>query len=178
MDRPLATRLASLVATTIAGALASTVLIAAPASALPAWEDHASTWQTGAEHQARVVDLRYARHDSFDRIVVDLRRAVPRGNVHYQRHFRHEGSGEKVPILGRSGLLFTFLEAAGHTYDGSNVYDGPRIARPHFDTLKALAITGDSEGVVGLAVALTHRADYRIFWLTQPRRLVIDFRHE
>ncbi|MBB6629855.1 hypothetical protein H5V45_21230 [Nocardioides sp. KIGAM211] len=179
MHRPRTARLASLLATAVTGALACTLLAAAaPADALPAWEDHATHWSTDAKRQARVVDLRYATHDTFDRVVVDLRRAIPRGNVRYQRHFAYEGSGERVPILGRSGLLFSFLDAAGHTYQGRDVYDGPWIARPHLDTLKALAITSDFEGVVGLAVALNHRADYRVFRLSNPRRLVIDVRHE
>jgi hypothetical protein len=57
------------------------------------------------------------------------------------------------------------------------VYDGPKIARPRFDTLKALAFTGDFEGQVSFGFALTHRAQYRVFWLQDPQRLVIDFRH-
>lgn len=169
----------TLLATALAAALTTTLLgPAAPASALPTWESHASTWTTGADHQARVVGLRFATHDDYDRAVIDLRRAIPQGGARYLRHFRYEGSGEKVPIGGRSGLSVDLVSAAGHTYQGTNVYDGPRIARPHFDTLKALAITGDVEGQVTIGFALTHRADYRVFQLRHPRRLVIDFRHE
>lgn len=165
-------------ATGLVTSLVATLLVASPASALPEWEHHRTTWTTGDTRQARVVGLRFASHDGFDRVVIDLRRAFPRGSAHYRRHFRYEGSGEKVPILGRSGLSVDLVSAAGHTYSGKNVYDGPRIARPHLDTLKAVALTGDTEGSIGFALALTHRADYRVFRLSHPRRLVIDVRHE
>jgi hypothetical protein len=181
MIRPslLRTALAAALTAAFTAAFTGTLLVSATAaSALPAWEDHASSWQAGAHRQARVIDLRFAAHESFDRAVIDLRRADPRGSARHLRHFVYEGSGEKVPIGGRSGLSMNLVSAAGHTFTGRNVYAGPRIARPHLETLKALAITGDWEGQVTVGFALTHRADYRIFWLSQPRRLVIDFRHE
>ena len=50
------------------------------------------------------------------------------------------------------------------------------MARPHLDTLKALAFTGDFEGTVSFGFALTHRAPYRAA-PSDPQRLVIDFKH-
>jgi hypothetical protein len=69
------------------------------------------------------------------------------------------------------------MPAYAHDDNGNNLYDGPKIARPRFDTLKALAFTGDFEGTVSFGFALTHRAQYRVFRLHDPQRLVIDFRH-
>ena len=40
------------------------------------------------------------------------------------------------------------MPAYAHDDNGNSLYDGPRIAWPRFDTLKALAFTGDFEGTV------------------------------
>lgn len=152
-------------------------LPSAPASALPAWEDHGTSHPNPAAKAPQVVDLRYATHANFDRVVIEIRGRIPGDVVRYRRHFRYGGSGDPVPIHGRSGIFLGLQPASGHDRAGHNVYDGPRLARPHFDTLRALALTEDFEGYVGFGFALSHRADYRVFRLHDPQRLVIDFRH-
>ncbi len=167
---------------TIAAVL-STVMItlvtaaASPATALPPWQDTATSWTNPRATDPRVVDLRFAAHDNFDRVVIDVRGAIPSGSAHYARRFTRDGSGLPIPIGGRSGLSVDLSPARAHTQSGVDLYDGPMIARPRLDTLKALAFAGDFEGHVSFAFALTHRADYRVFWLHHPQRLVIDFRH-
>jgi hypothetical protein len=150
---------------------------AAPASALPPWQDQATSWTNPAARAPQVRDLRFATHPRFDRVVIDVKGKFPGGSARYQRRFHQDGSNEPVPIRGRSGIALDLTPAFAHNANGDNVYDGPRIARPHFDTLKALAFTGDFEGHVSFGFALTHRADYRIIRLHDPQRLVIDFRH-
>ncbi|KQY51672.1 MULTISPECIES: hypothetical protein [unclassified Nocardioides] len=157
-------------------ALVFTTVSTPSATALPAWRDTGASWNNPVDGTTRVVGLRYATHPHFDRVVIDLRGIIPDWSTNYQRIFRYEGSGALVPIRGASGLNLTMM-AAGHTYSGRNVYTGPRIARPGFVTLKALALTGDFEGYVNFGFALRHRASYRIFALHSPQRLVIDFRH-
>ncbi|QIX27287.1 hypothetical protein ncot_12255 [Nocardioides sp. JQ2195] len=167
-------RLSALLATMFA--LVLTGLGTPTAHALPAWRDSGASWQNPVDGTTRVVGLRYATHPSFDRVVIDVRGVIPDWSTRYQRIFHYEGSGARVPIRARSGLSLT-LSGAAHDSAGRNVYTGPRIARPRFDTLKALAMTGDFEGQVNFAFALRHRAAYRIFVLHSPQRLVIDFRH-
>jgi hypothetical protein len=164
----------------LAAALLSVLLVGAtgaPTTALPAWVDHNTSWSHPDAGFPRVVGLRYAAHPTFDRVVIDLRGKVPSGRAEYRRHFAYDGSGAEVPILGRSGLQLTLSPAQAHDDHGTSVYDGPTLARPRLRTLKALALTGDFEGQVTFAFALTHRAPYRVFELSSPRRLVIDFRH-
>ncbi len=151
---------------------------AAAAPAPPPWEDTATTWTNPGARQPKVVDLRFAAHDDFDRVVIDIRGRIPGGNARYQRRFTMDGSGNPVRIRGRSGIALALMPAAAHDRRGNSVYDGPRVARPRFETLKALAFTGDFEGTVGFGFALNHRADYRVFFLHRPQRLVIDFRHQ
>ena len=168
----------------LAGVVAALVLLCAaltavgsPAWALPAWQDHATSWtQPPAARSPKVVDLRFAAHPRFDRVVIDVAGRIPSGRAHYARRFHYDGSGKFVPIRGRSGLALILSPARAHDRNG-NVYAGPQVARPHLQTLKALAFTGDFEGSVSFAFALTRRAPYRVFFLHDPQRLVIDFRH-
>ena len=148
-----------------------------PATGLPAWQDTNTTWSHPAAVNPKIVGLRYAAHPAFDRVVIDISGRIPSGSATYRRHFTYDGSGAEVPILGRSGLQLTLSPAAAHNGVGDNVYTGPTLARPRLRTLKALALTGDFEGQVTFAFALTHRAPYRVFELSSPRRLVIDFQH-
>lgn len=157
--------------------LCAGLLVTGPsASALPAWQDQATSWSSPQARAPKVVDLRFAPHRRFDRVVIDIDGRIPGGRAHYARRFTHDGSGEPVPIGGRSGIALSLSPARAHDRSG-NVYRGPRVARPHLRTLKALAFTGDFEGVVSFGFALTHRAPYRIFFLHEPERLVIDFKH-
>ena len=169
--------------TRVAAALAvlvATTLAPAPvqASALPDWTETRSTWTNPHARAPRVTDLRYAAHPDFDRVVLDIKGRIPGGLARYRKTFHYDGSGKTVPIRGRSGIALALNPAYAHDNAGHSVYDGPRIARPHLETLRALAFTGDFEGYVSFGFALTHRAPYRIFTLHHPQRLVIDFRHE
>jgi len=175
MFRLIPLRWAGLVAALAGLALAGTT--SAPATALPAWQDTNTSWSHPAAVNPKVVGLRYATHPNYDRVVIDISGRIPSGSATYRRHFTYDGSGAEVPILGRSGLQVTLSPAAAHDDAGHNLYTGPKLARPRFRTLKALALTGDFEGQVTFAFALTHRAPYRVFELSSPRRLVIDFQH-
>ena len=57
------------------------------------------------------------------------------------------------------------------------MYDGPRLRQLGLPTLRGFALTGDFEGVVSFGFSTDRRAGYRIFTLTNPSRVVIDFRH-
>lgn len=141
------------------------------AAAMPA-----STAMPADTRPVHVLGLRYAAHADFDRVVIDLSGPEPRFRTGRAAQFSYEGSGKRVPIRGRAGVWISLI-GSGHDAAGHNLYTGPRIARPRFDTLKALAITGDFEGQVSFAFALRHRADYTVRHLRGPSRSVIDFQH-
>jgi hypothetical protein len=174
--RPQLLAAVAIVVAALCGVLAPTAP-AAPVAAPPPWQDQATSWTNPAARSPRVVDLRFAAHEDFDRVVIDVLGAIPGGRAQYARRFHRDGSGALVPIRGRSGIALTLNPAVAHDAQGHNVYVGPRIARPRLETLKALAFTGDFEGTVSFGFALTHRAEYRVFFLHDPQRLVIDFRH-
>lgn len=157
-------------------AVLASLFLAPPASSAPDWADTGTTWQGPRNNHVKVVGLRFASHPTFDRVVVDLRGRLPDYRTRYARRFHYDGSGKRIPIRGSSGLWIS-LTADGHDQAGNNLYTGPRLARPRFESVKALALGGDYEGQVTFAFALRHRADYRIQHLTGPSRMVIDFRH-
>lgn len=162
----------------VAGLLGILLPLAAvqPAAALPAWQTTADSWVNPYGGHPQIVDIRYATHRRFDRVVIDVRGRIPSWSTGYTRTHHYDGSGHEVPIRG--GLWIRLSPAVAHDADGHSVYDGPRLARPGFPALKALAFTGDFEGVVSFAFGLSpRRTPYRIFWLHDPQRLVVDFRH-
>jgi hypothetical protein len=157
-------------------------LLAPQATAGPVWLTSNASWTnpdaTASSPLPRVITLHYGHHPRFDRVVIRIRGAFPGGRTRYQRDFTYDASGQPVPIRGQSGLQVTLTPAYGHDDSGNNLYVGPRLARPRLQTLTALAYTGDFEGHVSFAFALTYRAPYRVFTLEAPRRIVIDFRHQ
>jgi hypothetical protein len=156
-------------------------LFAPPTTGAPVWLTTRVAWTNPSLDEdsplPRVVNLRYAHHNRFDRVVIRIRDAFPGGSTRYQRNFTYDGSGDPVPIRGRSGISLSLTPAYAHNDAGDDIYNGPTLVRPRLQTLKALAMTGDFEGVVSFAFALTHRAPYRVFELKAPRRIVIDFAH-
>jgi hypothetical protein len=145
-------------------------------SSFPAWQTTATTRTDPLAVRPRVLDLRYAQHSRFDRVVIRIRGRIPGYRARYHRTFSYDASGQPVPIRG--GLELVLVPAYAHDQAGVDVYRGPRSSRPHLPTLQAIAFTGDFEGRVSFAFGLRpRRAPYRIFWLHDPQRLVIDFKH-
>jgi hypothetical protein len=163
-------------------ALATTVLslglvvsAAAPAAALPDWRTDSTTRQG---HPARIVDLRYAAHGSFDRVVIDIpgpRR--PGFTIDYTKRLFREGSGQPVKLRGKRKMFLSLTPAYAHNGRGNSIYDGPRRRNLDLPTLRGVAFTGDFEGYVTFGFGLDRRAPYRIFTLHQPTRIVVDFKH-
>jgi len=165
-----------LIVATIVGLMSVLMGPVSPASALPDWRTTGTHWTNAKAKQPQVTDLRYATHQNFDRVVIDIRGRIPGGRTSYHRRFFYDGSGKPVPI--RAGLLVVLRPAYTYDADGNNVYDGPDLVRPGFPTLKAIALTGSFEGQVSFAFGLSpRRAPHRVFMLHNPQRLVIDFKH-
>jgi hypothetical protein len=127
-----------------------------------------------------VLHLRYGRHDTFDRVVVDLSGPLTGYRVGYVPKLGYAGSGKPVPLSGTAFLEINVDPANAHAFVGEtplNVYSGPRLARPGLPTVKGIAFTGDFESVVSFGLALDHKAGFRAFTLKNPNRLVVDVAH-
>lgn len=156
--------------------LATPIPTHAASPTAPSWHTTGISWTNPAAKGPRIVNLRYAQHPSFDRVVVDVRGRIPGGFTRYHKAFRYDGSGAVVPIRG--GLQIILRHSYTYDRNGHDVYQGPQLVRPKFPSLKAIALTGSFEGVTGFGFGLTpRRTPYRVFFLHDPQRIVIDFQH-
>jgi hypothetical protein len=114
----------------------------------------------------RLVDVRFARHRTYDRLVFDFRGGVPDVESRYVRVVREDASGRRVFVPGRFFLLLRFEPARARSFPRGVQYTGD------LDTVRGFRLVGDYEGVVHVAVGLRHRVGVRVFEL--PNRLVVD----
>jgi hypothetical protein len=125
-----------------------------------------------------------ARHEGYDRVVFQFRNGLPGYRVAYEESpLREDGSGEPIELAGTAFVVVRMEPASGFdvsTGEGELVYGGPRrISGSETGTSVAreLVRTGDFEAVLGWAVGLEDRVDFRVLTLENPARLVVDFRN-
>ena len=121
-------------------------------------------------------------HEGYDRVVFEFRDKMPGYRVEYVTPPVYEdGSGAKVDLDGKAVVAVRMEPASGFDLsvpEGKLVYEGPRrISGSDAGTsvVRELVRTGDFEAVLGWAVGLDRRADFRVSTLEDPSRLVIDF---
>lgn len=164
----------------LASAAVSLGLVTAVAPAVSAstpWHTRPTVHSATKAKLTHVVDLRYARHAKFDRVVIDITGRRPAYSIRYARRLLFDPSGKPVPLQGRRKVSLSITPASTHTRAGKSVYDGPRLRQVHLPSLRGVALTGDFEGVVSFGFTTSARVPYRIFTLTDPTRLVVDFHH-
>lgn len=171
----LGTRLGLAAAAVSLGLVATTS--PAATAALPDWGTAPSSYTNPQARMPRVVDLRWARHTHFDRVVIDINGRRPGYRARYVRKLVYDGSGRPVPLQGRKKFSLVLNPASAHNNRGESVYEGPRLRQVHLPTLRGIAFTGDFEGYVSFGFTTDRKAPYRIFTLTNPSRVVLDFKH-
>ena len=124
------------------------------------------------------------RHEGFDRIVFEFTNAVPGYRVEYVRPpLREDGSGNEVTLEGDAFVQVRMEPASGfdlNTGEGVLVYEGPRRlsgADAGTSVIREAVRTGDFEAALTWVVGLSDRVDFRVLPLTNPPRLVVDFRN-
>ena len=154
------------------------VTAAAPGvTAVTPWHTTPTVHTATKAKMTHVVDLRWSRHAHFDRVVVDIRGRRPAYSVRYTRQLLFDPSGKPVPLRGRKKVSLSISPASTHDKAGTSVYDGPRLRQAHLPSLRVVALTGDFEGVVSFGFTTSGKVPYRVFTLTDPTRLVVDFHH-
>jgi hypothetical protein len=167
----------TLLATAVgAASLALVASSQAPAAALPDWRTTATQLSNPAARSPMVVDLRWAEHKRFDRVVIDVDGRRPGLLAKYVERLTYDGSGNAVPLRGRHKFMLALRPARAHDRAGHNVYTGPRLRQVGLPTLRGIAFTGDFEGVVSFGFT-TRTKPYRVFTLTDPSRVVVDWKH-
>jgi hypothetical protein len=147
------------------------------ASARPTWDTSPVVVHRQPQPPPHVVDMRWGEHRRFDRVVIDLDGKIPGYTVKYVHRLTYDPSGKSVPLRGRRFIEIALQPARAHDRHGNSTYHGPRLRQLHLPTLRGVAFLGDFEAVVTLGLSLSHRADFRVFLLHAPNRIVIDLRH-
>ncbi|MFE0642022.1 hypothetical protein ACFW2Y_10495 [Streptomyces sp. NPDC058877] len=161
----------------LAVAVTGVLLIAGTGATAPAGAAGTPVARGSPSVTALVVNARWGGHAAFDRLVIDVRGAMPPVTVRPTRTLRYDGSGIDVPLAGRHFLEVVLSPAAAHDDTGRPVYRGPRLLSVSLPALKGVALTGDFEGVVTIAAAFDTAPVYKTFRLHSPERFVVDIAH-
>ena len=144
---------------------------APPGTNLPAFAcADASGGQTGV---AGAVTARMSEQNGYDRFVLQFDSPVPSYTVKRQATptFTSGASGQTITLSGTSGVLVNVQTASG-----ANTFTGPTdLTHGEYLVLKEARQTQDFEGHLSWGLGLGKAACMRVFTLTDPARLVVDF---
>src|SRR5207253_1976615 len=118
----------------------------------------------------QVTDIRWARHDGYDRVVVDFSSGIPSYDLTRQptSNFVLDPSGQPVTLDGSAGVKLILRNT-----DGSQSLT--RDSKPGFPALRELSQLGSFERVLSYGLGLASPTCERVLELSGPSRLVIDF---
>lgn len=130
---------------------------------------------------ALLTAVRAARQEGYDRVVFEFRNVLPGYQIGYaDRPVLADGSGDEVTVAGDHVVVARFesaLDADLNDESAPLTYTGPQRFSPGTPVVAELVRIGGNEGVLTWAVGLRDRVDFRVFTLTSPPRVVIDFRN-
>ena len=155
-------------------AAGSFLVLAAAAYGLPPFTTAPKT-APGSGGQVEIFGLATGCHDGFDRVVLRGRLGKPAYDARYVRRIRSDGSGAIVRLKGTKRLRVVLQNARAHTESGAPLIPGAQT--PLCPNLRQVKLAGDFEGVVTLGLGLRSETGFRVFRLTNPRRVVIDVAH-
>ena len=125
----------------------------------------------------QLIAIRTAHHPGFDRVVFDFDGPLPGAeSVRYVDRVLADGSGEPVTVAGRAFLLVRFEEAQAHTDAGSPTVARRPVLGGGLTTVREIALAGDYEGYVTVAIGVSDKAAFRVIELKSPTRIVVDVR--
>ena len=165
----------------------STISTAAPAvssAAAPASSETAQSAQTLAQSTGckqagtYLTAIRTGRQASLDRVVFQFSGALPTYNVTVVKAVYSDPKGVRVPLAGQTLLRVVFHGAtAWCPPTATKTYTGPSVLTPFYPRLLEVSAAGDFEQVLSFGIGLAARGPYRVYTLTGPNRVVLDFSH-
>ncbi|WP_346109622.1 AMIN-like domain-containing (lipo)protein [Nonomuraea maheshkhaliensis] len=126
---------------------------------------------------AVVTGVRFAAHDGYDRLVVDLKGGMPGYNVKWVDEFVQDGSGKPIGVRGGAYLQLTLFPAQAHDENGEPTWSGGPVYPAGLANLADVVRTGDFEGRVGIGLVLDRQAAFQVTEQRSPNRLVLDVAH-
>jgi Sporulation and spore germination len=110
----------------------------------------------------------------YDRVVVGLTSHAVRYQVRYVPRVIQDGSGNVIELRGDADLEVRIGGAAAHDDNGQSTLPQSGYT-PDWRSLREARLVSDFEGYVSFGIGLFDRVDFKVFTLTGPDRLVIDF---
>ncbi|MET9239430.1 hypothetical protein [Nonomuraea sp. NPDC003709] len=126
---------------------------------------------------AVVTGVRFAGHDTYDRLVIDLKGKVPGYSVEWVDEFVEDGSGKPMDVNGGAYLQVTLVPANAHDTKGKPTWKGGPVFSTGLLNLTDVVRTGDFEGHVGIGLVLARKAAFQVKEQGAPSRLIIDVAH-
>jgi hypothetical protein len=124
---------------------------------------------------ANIVDVRYATHPDYDRVVFEFEQGTPELTLdRAMPPFTQDATGEPIAVDGDSFLGLTMRGGSRQTDEGTSSFDGPTDFDPNLPTLVDLVQGGDFERQSTWYLGLSADACARVLLLDGPPRLVID----
>ncbi len=125
--------------------------------------------------------MRVGRHDCYERFVFEMRGAgqQPGWTVGYRDPIVRDGSGEPVEVRGEAALsvvvgVWTVNDFAGRP-DEWPPFTGPDdLVTTGFVALKEARNLYAFEGMTQIALGVDRERPFRVSWLDEPARLVVD----
>ncbi|WP_214320823.1 AMIN-like domain-containing (lipo)protein [Nonomuraea sediminis] len=137
-----------------------------------------STREVDVQHEpgeaALVSTVRFATHQGYDRVVIDLRGEMPGYTVKWVDELVQDASGKPIHAKGGAYLQVVLTPAQAHTDKGDPTWTGGPVFQANLGNVTDVVKTGDFEGRVGVGIVLDHRAPFRVLEQRGPNRLVID----
>ena len=145
----------------------------------PGSTDPVSFDQVGEPGEGNFVldEVRVGGHDGFDRIVFEFEDddGRPGGLIEYVDDAVQCGSGEPVEVEGSAILAVRFDRTQAHDDDGDLTIDSIRIDGPGDSILEAVSFC-DFEGVVQWAIGVPGEQNFKVAFLEDPGRIVVDIK--
>jgi hypothetical protein len=124
-----------------------------------------------------VTGARFAAHDGYDRVVIDLDGPMTGYTVDWVDGLVQDGSGKPLDLKGGAYLQVSLFPASAHTDSGKVTWTPAPVLRADLGNVRYVAKIGDFEGTVGIGLVLDHRAGFRVLEQSAPTRLVVDVGH-
>ena len=142
------------------------------------WREAAVEAEGRGEGIATLDNVRAARNDDFDRLVLEFRSgALPGYRVEYvDPPVRQWGSGQVVPLRGDAWLRIRLEPARAHDERGRPTVSD-RSRQTDLPSVREMQLICDYEGQVEWIVGLGDRSRFRVTELSNPSRLVVDVLH-
>jgi hypothetical protein len=112
-----------------------------------------------------------SEHGAYDQAVFQFANGIPHYSAGYVPGGPQDAKGAPVPLPGRS-----FLQLAFHPATTANSA-GPGTISPYLPTLLQVSAAGNFERHLRFGFGLSGRGGYRIYTLTHPSRVIIEFPH-